>query len=301
MSVPAPVRVGLVGAGPWASGFHAPLLAAGPQTELVGVWARRREAAEQLAADHGTEAAASLDALFERCEAIAFAVPPQVQAELAPRAADAGKHLLLEKPLALSIDAARAVVAAAQTAGVVTQLVLPLRYRAGLRDFAAAAQGFPIMAAQLSLLSGVLAGDGPFATPWRRAEGALADLGPHLFDALELIAGPIVGLRGHGDPLKFVALTTQHESGAVASAQLSLALPHEDGGLRCRLYGPHGRLELSPPSDPAQAQAESAAGAHALLAEFAANVRLGRSERIGAAHGLHLQELLGRARRCLAE
>ena len=41
-------RVGLVGAGPWAGLFTAPLLAAGPACTLTAVWARRSELAEQL-------------------------------------------------------------------------------------------------------------------------------------------------------------------------------------------------------------------------------------------------------------
>lgn len=40
-----PVRVGLIGAGPWARDMHAPMLAAGPETVLTAVWARRPDAA----------------------------------------------------------------------------------------------------------------------------------------------------------------------------------------------------------------------------------------------------------------
>ncbi|MDQ1396460.1 MAG: hypothetical protein QOG64_1719, partial [Acidimicrobiaceae bacterium] len=39
------LAVGLVGAGPWATMVHAPVLSAGPETLLAGVWARRPEAA----------------------------------------------------------------------------------------------------------------------------------------------------------------------------------------------------------------------------------------------------------------
>ncbi|HKA03271.1 MAG TPA: Gfo/Idh/MocA family oxidoreductase, partial [Acidimicrobiales bacterium] len=94
------VSVGLVGAGPWASMVHAPMLATNPNTRLAGVWARRPEAAAALAAKHGTEAFESIDGLFDSCEAVAFSVPPDVQGDLAVRAATAGKHLLLEKPIA---------------------------------------------------------------------------------------------------------------------------------------------------------------------------------------------------------
>src|SRR5215212_7364292 len=93
----------LVEVGPWAARMHGPVLAAGPQTRLAAVWARRPEAATQLAARLGTYAARSYEELLDRCEAVAFAVPPDVQATLAPRAARAGKALLLEKPIALGL------------------------------------------------------------------------------------------------------------------------------------------------------------------------------------------------------
>ena len=83
--------------------FHAPVLTASPLTSLEAVWARRPEAAQELVATHGGAAVARLEELFERCDAVAFAVPPDVQAEIAPRAAAAGKHLLLEKPLAFTL------------------------------------------------------------------------------------------------------------------------------------------------------------------------------------------------------
>jgi predicted dehydrogenase len=89
------LRVGLVGAGPWAGMFTAPMLAAGPATALAAVWARRAEASGDLAARYGVPAVGSLSDLFAECDAVAFAVPPNVQAEIAVQAAEAGKHLLL--------------------------------------------------------------------------------------------------------------------------------------------------------------------------------------------------------------
>jgi predicted dehydrogenase len=48
-----PLGVGLVGTGPWAEMAHAPILTGGPETELVGIWGRRPEAAAELAAKFG--------------------------------------------------------------------------------------------------------------------------------------------------------------------------------------------------------------------------------------------------------
>src|SRR5262245_19223409 len=88
-----PLRVGLVGAGPWAGKAYAPMLSAGPETQLAQVWSRRPEPAQALAQHFGTKSAPSFEAMLDECEAVAFAVPPDIQAELAIQAARAGKHL----------------------------------------------------------------------------------------------------------------------------------------------------------------------------------------------------------------
>src|SRR3954470_16364915 len=113
-----PVRVALAGSGAWARDMRAPTLAAGPETVLTGVWSRRSEAATGVATPFGVPVYDSFDALLDDCEAVAFAVPPNVQATLAPLAAAAGKAVLLEKPLALDLSGAQAVADAVAEAGV---------------------------------------------------------------------------------------------------------------------------------------------------------------------------------------
>ena len=76
--------------------------AQGGATRLAGVWARRPEASRAVAEKFGAVAVPTFAALIERCDAVAFAVPPDVQAELATIAARAAKHLMLDKPLALT-------------------------------------------------------------------------------------------------------------------------------------------------------------------------------------------------------
>ena len=77
------MRIGLLGTGPWARLTHGPALVEHPETELVGVWGRRPQAAAELAGHLGTRAYDSADDLFADCEAVAFALPPDVQAPLA--------------------------------------------------------------------------------------------------------------------------------------------------------------------------------------------------------------------------
>src|SRR5690348_2166801 len=108
------MRFGLVGTGPWAAMSHGPGLVSVDEIELVGVWGRHLDRARPLAQQLGTRAYDDYAALLRDVDAVAFTVPPDVQAGMAGGAASAGKHLLLEKPVATSVDAARALSDAAR-------------------------------------------------------------------------------------------------------------------------------------------------------------------------------------------
>ena len=85
------MRFGLVGTGHWARITHAPALASTPGVSLAAVWGRDAGAAAALAAEHGATAFSGLRRVPRRVDAVAFAVPPHVQAPLAIRAAEAGQ------------------------------------------------------------------------------------------------------------------------------------------------------------------------------------------------------------------
>lgn len=279
--------VGLVGAGPWASTVFAPMLATHPRTRLAGVWARRPEAARDLAGQHGSRAADSFDALLERCDAVAFAVPPAVQADLALAAARAGRALLLEKPLALDLDGAVALASAVEEAGVPTQLDLTWRYADGVRHFLdAVGRATPIGGRGHFIAGGFL--DGPFATPWRTDGNLLLDLGPHVLDVLDAALGPIVGIRGHGDPRRWLGLLLEHESGVTSEVSLTAYAgvdPHRAG---VEVYTRQGVIEVD---------AAEAVGPDALtrmLDEFVATVA-GAEQPLDVHHGLRLQRVLAAA------
>src|SRR5436190_2743151 len=119
MTVPAqPLRFGLVGTGYWARVTHAPALASAEGIDFAAVWGRNPQAAAALAAEHGASVHRDLGALLDDVDAVAFAVPPDVQSAIAARAARAGKHLLLEKPVATSQTGADELVRAVQDGGV---------------------------------------------------------------------------------------------------------------------------------------------------------------------------------------
>ncbi len=291
-SVP-PVRVGLVGAGPWAGVFTGPMLAAGPDTALAGVWARRGDAADALASRLGTVAAPSLDALMDTCDAVAFAVPPDVQADLAPVALRAGLPVLLDKPIGLTLGQAERLAGQVADAGVASQLVLTNRYRPVMRSFLAAAATFAVDGARASFVHGDARPGSMFGTPWRLDHGCLLDFGPHVLDALDAALGPIVDIRAAGSPTSVLTLVCHHLDGTVSSAVMSGTTPVARGGMHVELLGPRGDLVLDLVRwDPAVAQADTLAAVRAIASEFAEVVRTGVPHHLDVQRGLQLQRLL---------
>lgn len=285
--------MGLVGAGPWARLFTAPLLARGPDCTLAAVWARRGDQAEEVAATHGATVAGSFDELVDTCEAVAFAVPPDVQADLAGRAGAAARAVLLDKPIGLQLDQAERLTDALAGHGVVTQLVLTSRYRPTMRRFLDDAARFDGVAARATFLGGGAVPGSYFATPWRLEHGAPLDLGPHVLDALEAVLGPIVALDAAGERLGVVAVTCHHDTGAVSQATLSATTPIDGSGLTVELLGPRGRLVLDTGAiDAGDGGRDIGAAMVNIATEFAHAVRTGVAPHLDVRHGLHLQRLV---------
>ena len=291
MTKPEPLRFGLIGAGPWATRVHAPAIAAHPDTELVSIWARRPDAAATLAAEHGASVAADPDELIAGVDAVAFAVPPDVQAEIAVRAAAAGRHLVLEKPIGANLAQARRLADAVADAGVASIVLLTWRYAPEVIEWLARADEIGgWLTASATWYGGALLA-GPFShSPWRQERGALLDVGPHTLDLLDAAAGPITDVLAveHGTP-DLWHLVLAHENGVTSTASLSLAMPI-DPVVDLALYGPGGRLPLPAPVTPTTACYRN------LLDDLLGMLHSGQyAHRCDVARGLHLQRLLDKA------
>ena len=93
------------------------------------MWGRDVAKAKAVGAGFDVPGYGDLDALLAEVDAVAIALPPDVQAPLAVRAAEAGKHLLLEKPIALDVATADRVVAAVRDAGVASVVFFTFRFQ----------------------------------------------------------------------------------------------------------------------------------------------------------------------------
>ena len=113
-------KTGLIGAGAFGAN-HARQLSAAPESDFQGVYDVDPARAQETASKYNVRAFASLDELFAATDAIIIATPARTHAALAGAALAAGRHVLVEKPLAASVADAQGLVAAAARAGVTLQ------------------------------------------------------------------------------------------------------------------------------------------------------------------------------------
>ncbi|HET6209426.1 MAG TPA: Gfo/Idh/MocA family oxidoreductase [Jatrophihabitans sp.] len=254
------MRIGLIGNGYWARVTHAAGLQAQPAVTLTGVWGRDQAKSDALAAEFGITAYRAPDELFADVDAVAFSVPPQVQVELALAAVRQGKHLLLEKPVALSTDDADRLADAVAEAGLASVVFFTSRFderRRGWLDEVFAEPGWD--GASGLFLGAAFAPDSPFDTPWRHRFGGLWDLGPHALSIVTAALGPVEWLSATAGPRDQVHLLLRHRGGAVSNYVLGIDNPATVEANRLTIWGAAGLRELPPgPADPTAALAAAA-------------------------------------------
>ena len=177
---------------------------------------------------------------------MAFAVPPVVQPGMAMQAAQAGKHLLLDKPIALDVAAADALESAVESSGVASVVFFTDRFVDTSRAWFERVQGTPgWRGAWYRWLSTLQAPDNPFGgSTWRRERGALWDTGPHALSTLIGALGPVAtvtAVAGDGD---LVTLVLRHDSGSTSTAALSQFAPPAAASFDCTLWGDAGLLPM---------------------------------------------------------
>jgi predicted dehydrogenase len=240
------LRFGLFGTGPWAGQVHAAALTMAPEARLVGVWGRDRFRTAAIAAPYGIAAYDDADALIEDVDAVSIALPPDVQVPVAVRAARAGRHLLLEKPLALSASGADELLGAVTSAGVASVVFFTSRFvpvvDEVLRDAAAAGGWY---GARGTVLSSILGNGSPYAkSTWRRACGGLWDHGPHMMSLFLPVLGPAEEVTAVQGQHETSHVLVRHAGGAVSALAVSLTVPKASTGLDVAFLGDSGVTHL---------------------------------------------------------
>ncbi|WP_434741535.1 Gfo/Idh/MocA family protein [Micromonospora sp. SH-82] len=236
------LRFGLFGTGHWATETHGAALDAHPRVELAGVWGRDPVKAAVLADRYGVPAYDDADALIDAVDAVSVALPPDVQADIALRAAIAGRHLLLDKPLALTVADADLVVSAAGRSGVASVVFFTARFQPAVDAFltaTAAAGGW--YAAHVLRSASAFRPESPYRDSlWRRQHGGLWDLGPHALSVLLPVLGRVTRVAAVDGPHGLVNLVLTHEDGGSSTVSLTLDAPPEVVRHETVFYGENG-------------------------------------------------------------
>jgi len=284
------MRFGLIGTGYWGRSTHATGLLAHPDVDLVGVWGRSPATTSTAASTLGVPGYQRLDDLLADVDAVALAVPPDVQAELAVLAAQRGCHLLLDKPIALDEVAAERLLRAVTSAGVAATVFFTLLYEPAVAAWVQKTAAEAWFAARIRMFSSIFAPGSPYAASgWRRERGALWDVGPHALGVAVRVLGPaesVVAQHGAGQSTDVIV---RHAGGVTSSLSLSLTAPPAACGSDWTFYGDPGAVTVPvPASTSPQAYANC-------VTDLLRSVRTGHEPRCGVPFGLEVVRALSAA------
>jgi UDP-N-acetyl-2-amino-2-deoxyglucuronate dehydrogenase len=319
---------GIVGTGVIAA-THAKAIGTLPNAQLVAVTDMRPDSAAAFAAAHGCVAEPDLAALTGRedVEVVCVCVPSGLHAEVGIVVADAGKHLVVEKPIEVTLAAADQLIGAAQAAGVALTVISQHRFDTGLVELR-------------RLLDRGALGDlilGEASTKWYRTQeyydgaawrgthafdgGALLNQGVHYVDLLRWCMGPVAEVtaicatRAHQMEAEDVALAMlRFASGAVGTI-LATTAAFPGFAQRLEITGTNGTVVVADgeivqarlldggtvAADPAAADDGGAAGGPAItsaashaaqIADLLAAVEEGRQPLVSAASARDTLEIV---------
>ena len=235
----APFRFGIIGPGMIAE-FHARAITDMPGAELVAVYGRNRDKAAQFAARHGCAPYDDLDAFLAHTplDIVTICTPSGNHLEPALAAASAGKHIICEKPLEVTLPRVDRMIDACAEVGVTLAGVFPRRFNpatAILKSAVEAGRFGRIALADAAVKwwrTQAYYDSGAWRGTWALdGGGALMNQGIHTVDLLLHVAGDVrsvrarTTLRAHaGIEVEDTAVAMlAFESGALGTIQASTA------------------------------------------------------------------------------
>ena len=236
-----PLRVGCIGMG-WWSDVLADAMKRSNQFEIAACYTRPDEKRKAFAEKYGCKAATSYDEILNNrsIAAVINTTPNNVHRETTCAAAQAGKHVFLDKPIANTIADARALTEACRKARVVLALGYQRRKESHFRWVRKQIDDGvfgKLVNAEANISRDRL---GQFdLTSWRyTAEGmpggVMLQIGIHYTDVLEYLMGPIKAVNGRlaqlvlpGDNPDVASLVLEHDNGALSTLNASYASASE--------------------------------------------------------------------------
>jgi len=249
-----PIRVGVIGAGAAAEGIHLPALARTPGIETVAVVDPSAERLEYVRRKFGVPAGyRHHHELIPHVDAAIVGIPHQYHAAVTIDLLDAGVHVLVEKPMALSTAECDAMIAASTRSGACLAVGLLRRFAPTLRYTKDAIDsGMLGSIKSFDMREGMV-----FRWPVKSAAmfspqcgGVLADIGIHVLDLLLWWFGDIAAVEYWDDAAGGVeadaVLNLEMTGGITGRAELSRT---RDLRNSCVIHGDRGTLEVGTKTD----------------------------------------------------
>jgi predicted dehydrogenase len=308
------VRLGAVGLG-WFGGVLAESARASGEAEVVACFARSEDGRRAFAEAHGCTPVESLDALLDdpTIGGVIVATPHSTHAELVEQAAAAGKHVFVEKPLALTVTDARRAIDATARAGVSLQVGHNRRRQPANRRIRSMIESGELgTVVQLEGFHSSPGAHKPDLPAWRTdpdecPAGGMTALGVHTVDTFNYLVGPAARLAAFSKKVtgsstldEATAVTIEYESGPIGQIGTSYFVP---GLVSLAVYGTD--MNVWNEEDGAQlftqARADKSRSQQAVdqidtiqdeMAEFARCIRDGVQPQTGGAEGLEVAAVL---------
>src|SRR5690606_33647662 len=226
-----PIRFALIGAGNIAK-IYVAACAEIPDAQITVVCSRTAQTGQALAAQCQAEWVADYRAAVQRedVDAVIVATPSGTHADVAIAAARAHKHLLVEKPLDVTLLRVDAIIDAAEQAGVILACVFPLRFAEGPRRAKAAVEAGRL--GRLTLADVYVKWyrpqsyyDGSWRGTWEfDGGGALMNQAIHNIDLVQWLAGPVERVQGQVSTLAHKMETEDTASAVITYANGALGV-----------------------------------------------------------------------------
>ena len=259
-----PVNVACLGIGWWSDVLADAVLRSG-KLRIRACYSRSAGKRDAFAKKYGCAAATSYEAILadRSIEAIINTTPNSVHLETTRQAAQAGKHVFLDKPIANTLADGRAITAACRQAGVVLALGYQRRRESQFRWMRKQIDDgvFGRLVNAEANISRDRLGKIDLNS-WRYQAagmpgGVMLQIGVHYVDVLEYLLGPIKSVSGNlaqlvlpGDNPDVASLLLEHENGALSTVNASYASASENyvmniyGKEASAYYDLHGGLRL---------------------------------------------------------
>jgi len=255
-----PLRLGIIGTGAISQVVHLPIFAERADVDVIALADADEHKAGTLARRFSVPRVMGADELldFDELEAVVLCTPNNLHEEMATRALESGKHVLVERPLAATAEGTSRVVEAALRSGQVLQIGMPHRFRPeviALRSFVEGGELGDLYAMRGSWLTRAFPS---VRSTWRTdasvaGGGALVDLGIPALDLSLWVAGfPQVRrvsclLAGDEGEVEYAAtLMLETENGIAITLEVSNRAYAAEDRFYLRVMGSDGAGSLPP-------------------------------------------------------